>query len=166
MKLIIGSDHAGYELKEYLINKLNSENKINKNSREVFNIMHNIDYQNYSPLYQILDVGCFSSEKKCDYPDIAKYVSTNVVKSNAIGILICGTGIGISIAANKVKGVRCALCHNIETAKMAKNHNNANILALGARILSKENAFKILKTFLSEKFEGGRHERRVNKIEW
>lgn len=164
MNLIFGSDHAGYGLKKYLIQKLNKENEKEKNRIEKYNKIYSISIP-IKGSYDILDVGCFSSENKCDYPDIAKLVSKNVIKTNSIGILICGTGIGISIAANKIKGIRCALCHNLTTAQMAKNHNDANILALGARILSKDDAFLILKTFLEEKFEGGRHEERINKIE-
>lgn len=164
VKLIFGSDHAGYELKKYLIDKLNKENKKEEERIAKYNGIYSISLP-VKGTYEILDIGCFSSENKCDYPDIAKLVSNNVIKTDSIGILICGTGIGISIAANKVKGIRCAVCHSIETAEMAKKHNNANIIALGARILSKDSAFKILKTFLEETFQGGRHQRRIGKIE-
>jgi len=164
IKLIFGSDHAGFELKEYLIKKMKDENNKEEKRIEKYNKIYAISLSEKG-FYEILDMGCFSSNKKCDYPDVAKRVSNNIIKTKSIGVLICGTGIGISIASNKVKGIRCALCHDIQTAKMAKNHNNANVLALGARILSKDNAFKILKTFLEENFEGGRHLNRINKIE-
>jgi RpiB/LacA/LacB family sugar-phosphate isomerase len=164
VKLIFGSDHAGYELKKYLIEKLNKENKKEEERIVKYNTIYTISLP-IKGTYEILDVGCFSNENKYDYPDIAKLVSRTIIKTDSIGVLICGTGIGISIAANKTKDIRCAVCHNIETAKMAKKHNNANIIALGARILSKDSAFKILKTFLEETFQGGRHQIRIDKIE-
>ena len=164
VKLIFGSDHAGYELKKYLIEKLNKENKKEEERISKYNTIYTISLP-VKGTYEVLDMGCFSNENKCDYPDIAKLVSKTVIKNNSIGVLICGTGIGISIAANKIKGIRCAVCHSIETAEMAKKHNNANIIALGARILSKDTAFKILKTYLEENFQGGRHKTRIDKIE-
>ena len=141
MRLIFGSDHAGYKMKQVLIEHL-------KERKDTF----------------IIDIGCFTDKLKSDYPDFAKSLCEEVLKLNCLGILICGTGIGISIAANKIKDIRCALCHSEETAKMARNHNNANVLALGGRILEEDIAKKILDIFLVEKFEGGRHQKRIDKI--
>ena len=113
---------------------------------------------------EVHDMGCYT-EERCDYPDIAKMVGVEVLKyKDSLGILVCGTGIGISIAANKMTDIRCALCHDIQTAKMARQHNNANIIALGGRILNKEKAKEILLAFIKEEFEGGRHQQRLNKI--
>ncbi len=141
MKIIIGSDHGGYKLKtqiqKYLI-KLN---------------------------YKIEDVGCFN-EDSCDYPEIAKKVGLKCIKENLLGIVICGTGIGISIAANKIKGIRAALCTNSTHAKLTKTHNNANVLALGGRITGIEVAKDIVKTFLETSFSNDeRHIHRVSQIE-
>ena len=136
----IGCDHGGFELKEEIKCYLD-ENKI---------------------LYK--DFGTNSSES-VDYPEFAEKVSNEVVKNSGdIGILICGTGIGISIAANKIKGIRAALCHNTHYAEMARKHNNANVLCLGGRELETNEAVEIVKTFIDTKFEGGRHERRVREI--
>ena len=140
MKIGIGSDHGGYELKdnikEYLI-----ENNI-----------------------EVIDYGTDSPES-VDYPDFGKLVAEAVVSKEVDkGIVICGTGIGISIAANKVRGVRAALCNDSYSAKMSIEHNNANVLALGARVLGEGLALDIVNTWLNSKFQGGRHERRVNKI--
>ena len=101
-----------------------------------------------------------------DYPDIAKEVTKKIVDNEAqFGILICGTGIGISIAANKVEGIRAALCHNEFTAKLSRQHNNANIIALGARVIGDELGKACVDVFLNTEFEGGRHANRVSKIE-
>ena len=100
-----------------------------------------------------------------DYPDYAVKVANDVASGNsAKGILICGSGIGVSIAANKVKGIRAALCYNEETAKLARQHNNANVICYGARFIDVELAKKLIDNFLTTEFEGGRHENRVNKI--
>lgn len=138
--IYIGSDHGGYDFKQEVIKYIKDELK-----------------------KDIEDLGCFSNES-VDYPDYAKLVGNKVVKENATGILICGTGIGISIAANKIKGVRCALCSEQYSAEMTRRHNNANILALGARVIGIELAKSIIKTFLETNFEGGRHQNRINKI--
>ena len=140
MKIAIASDHAGYKLKEYLRKILEKEG------------------------YEVADLGTYSSES-VDYPDyatkLAKLVSKNLVEK---GILICGTGIGMSIAANKFPGVRAAVCWSEETAALSRRHNDANILCLGGRVLKPEKAAKILKIWLSTEFEGGRHFRRIQKI--
>lgn len=141
MKIAIGSDHGGYELKEKI--KVFLEQKG----------------------YEFEDFGCYS-ENSVDYPEYARKVAHNVVDSTFDkGILICGTGIGISIAANKVKGVRCSLVHDLESAKLTRQHNDANILAMGGRIVDHDLALEITETWLTTEFEGGRHLRRINKIE-
>lgn len=140
-KIFIGSDHAGFQLKENV--KVFLEKK----------------------KFKINDLGTFS-EESCDYPDFAKKVAEKVAKEkNSFGILICGTGIGMSIAANKIKGIRAALVQDEFTAKKAREHNNANVLCLGARVIDSEKAKKILNIFLNTDFEGGRHSKRVEKIE-
>jgi len=138
--IFIGSDHGGFDLKTEIIDFLKNELK-----------------------EEVKNMGCFSKDS-VDYPDIAKIVCDEVLKNNSIGILICGTGIGISIAANKIHGIRCALCSNEYSAMMAKKHNNANVLALGGRVIGIELAKNIVKTFLQNDFEGGRHQKRIDKI--
>ena len=150
MNIYIGSDHGGFELKSQIVKYLREKYpKTNYNDNP----------------YNINDMGCYENIR-CDYPDIAKTVSEQVVSypRTAFGILVCGTGIGISIAANKVKGVRCALCNNIYSATMAKQHNNANIIALGGRTVGRELAIEIINTFMDTPFFGGRHQERINKI--
>ncbi|MBR2735071.1 MAG: ribose 5-phosphate isomerase B [Clostridia bacterium] len=138
--IIIGSDHAGYKLKELIKGYLSEIG------------------ENYK------DVGT-NSEESCDYPVFAEKVAKEVVNTgNSKGILVCGSGIGVSIAANKVKCIRAALCMNAELAEMSRRHNDANILCLGARYIDFEAAKSIIKIFLSTEFEGGRHERRVQEI--
>ncbi len=140
MKVIIGSDHGGFELKEKIVSYLKAKE---------------VDVQ---------DEGTYSKDS-VDYPDIAKKVCDRALCDNAYGIVICGTGIGISISANKHRGIRCALCSNEYSARMAREHNNANVLALGARVIGEELAYSIIDVFLSSDFTFGRHELRVNKIE-
>lgn len=140
MKIAIGADHAGYEMKEKIKELLKSLG---------------IEFQ---------DFGTTSTEST-DYPDYAHTVSEAVSGGKAdLGILVCGTGIGMSIAANKHNGIRAANVESVEGAKMARTHNDANVLALGARLTPWDKAKEIVKTFLSGKFEGGRHQRRVEKI--
>jgi ribose 5-phosphate isomerase B len=141
-KIFIGNDHAGKDLKDFLINFLK---------------------ENYQEI-EVINLGTDSYES-CDYPDYAKKVSLNVLKEeDSIGILICGTGIGMSIAANKIRGIRAALCYNSTTAKLARQHNNANILCLGQRIIGFELAKDIVDTFIKTEFEGNRHLNRIIKI--
>lgn len=141
MKIVIGNDHAGVEFK--------------------FTMMEHLKKQGY----EIINVGVDSLDS-VDYPDISKAVSEIVVRKEAdFGILICGTGIGISIAANKIEGIRAALCHNEFTARLSRQHNNANIIALGARVIGDELGKACIDTFLKTDFEGGRHAKRVEKIE-
>ena len=138
--IAIGSDHAGYELKE----------KIKKHFEE-----NNIKF---------IDFGTFSSDS-CDYPIIAEKVGNSVShKESEKGILICGAGIGMSIAANKIKGVRAALCYEPELAVLARKHNNANVLCMGGRFTNFEKAKEIVKVFLNTDFEGERHQKRVDLI--
>ena len=137
----LGSDHAGFSLKHSLVPVLSRMG------------LHVIDEGAYGP-------------ESADYPDYAQAVARKVASGEAdFGILICSTGVGISIAANKVPGIRAALVHNIEGAALARQHNDANILCLGARFISPEQAIQIVENFIQTPFEGGRHERRVNKIE-
>lgn len=141
MKLVIGNDHAGVELKKKLVKALKGRG------------------------HEIINVGTDSLES-VDYPDIASLVGEKVLDGKAeYGILICGTGIGISIAANKIKGIRAALVHNEFTARLARLHNDANVIALGARVIGDELGLACVETFINTEFEGGRHARRVDKIE-
>ncbi|MDP4117752.1 MAG: ribose 5-phosphate isomerase B [Bacillota bacterium] len=136
----IGCDHGGYELKIKMVKMLTDMN------------------------YDVVDCGCYDTGS-VDYPDIAKTLCKKITEGECEqGILICGTGIGMSIAANKVCGIRCAHCTDTYSATMAKEHNNANVIALGARITGDELAFCIVKSYLSASFAGGRHENRVSKI--
>lgn len=140
MKIAIGADHGGYSLKQTLIPFLQG--------RDV----------------EVLDVGTHATDS-VDYPTFGEAVSLLVVHGEAdAGIVICGTGIGISIAANKVPGIRAALVTSPEMAMLAKQHNNANVLALGGRILSAETAEACVAAWLDASFEGGRHQRRLDKI--
>jgi len=139
MKIVFGCDHAGIKIKEQII-------------KFVENLGH-----------QVIDCGTFS-EQSCDYPDFAFKVAQSVAQKIADkGILICGTGIGMSIAANKVKGIRAAVCWNKETAALIAQHNNANIICAGARFASADEICSWIKIFLETKFEE-RHLKRINKI--
>ena len=138
--IAIGSDHGGYELKQKVIQHLEE---------------NNIPYQ---------DMGC-GSKDSCDYPVFGHAVAKAVADGSCEkGIVICTTGIGISISANKVPGVRCALCGDVFSAKMTRLHNNANVLAMGAGCVGPLMARQIVTAFLSTEFEGGRHQRRVDKM--
>jgi ribose 5-phosphate isomerase B len=142
MNIIIGSDHAGFDLKEKIKTFLSERN-------EVF----------------VEDAGVFNREP-VDYPIIAHRVAKNISEGKfGRGILICGSGIGMSIVANKHRNVRAALCHNLYTVKFSRKHNDANILALGGRVLGDGLAFEMVDLFLHTNFEGGRHKRRVDQIE-
>jgi ribose 5-phosphate isomerase B len=138
--IAIGSDHAGYEMKEALINWVAQQE------------------------IPVIDFGPDSAES-VDYPDYAHAVTASILDGESvIGILICGTGNGICMTANKWRDIRAALCWNPEIASLARQHNNANILCMPARFISIEDAIQILEVFLDTEFEGGRHEKRVNKI--
>ena len=139
-KICISSDHAGYEIKEFIKEHL-IKSKIS-----------------------IIDLGPFL-KKSVDYPDYAKKVSNRVSKRKSdIGILVCGSGTGMAISANKTKGIRAAVGYNIKSTQLSRQHNNANVLCLGSRLTKKKDIKKIIKIFLNTKFEGGRHKRRVKKI--
>ena len=139
-KIPIGADHAGFTLKGQLIQFLESRG------------------------YELKDFGCFS-EESIDYPDYAHPVAEMVAQNKGmLGILICGSGNGINMTANKHKGIRSALCWSTEIASLARQHNDANIVALPARFISVEDALEIVDTFLGTAFEGGRHQGRIDKI--
>ncbi len=139
MKITIGCDHAGVEYKSKIVEFLEKEG------------------------HQVLDIGTHGKES-VDYPDYAHKVAEEVLAGANFGILICGSGNGVSMAANKHKGIRAALCWSEEITKLARQHNDANIISIPARFMSLEKSILIIKTFLTEPFEGGRHQRRVQKI--
>ena len=141
MKIAIASDHGGYPLKAMLIPYL----------RELG--------------HEVEDFGCHSTDS-CDYPDYAEPAARAVARGDcARGIVICSTGIGVSMVANKVRGVRCALCGDVYSAEMTRRHNDANVLALGASLTAPVLAERIVDVFLSVAFEGGRHSRRIGKVD-
>ena len=112
----------------------------------------------------IIDLGPLNNDS-VDYPDFAKKVSNRIKsKKSDIGILVCGSGTGMAISANKMKGIRAAVCYNLRSTRLSRQHNNANIISLGSRLISKKEAFKLVSVFLKTKFEGGRHLKRVKKI--
>lgn len=137
-KILIAADHAGFDLKKLLIFELKKMG------------------------FEPVDLGTDSATKSVDYPDFAQKLCKKLKKE--FGILICGSGIGISIAANRFKHIRAALCHNVKSAKLTRAHNDANVLCLGSRMISEKTALSIVKAFLNTKFEGERHERRVAKL--
>lgn len=138
--LAIGCDHAGYQLKQYIMGCLDAQG---------------VEYK---------DFGCYT-EDRCDYPVYTEEVCRAVVSGECeMGILICGTGVGVSIAANKIRGIRAALCSDCYSAELTRRHNDANVLALGARTLGSGLAMKIVDSFLSASFEGGSHAQRLEMI--
>lgn len=140
MAIVIGSDHGGFELKEVLKNHLQEKG------------------------LEVVDVGCYDTAS-VDYPDIAEKACKEVIGGSCEwGILVCGTGIGISMAANKVHGIRCALVSNEYSAEMTKRHNNANMLAFGGRVTGPDLAKNIVDAYIKAEFEGGRHQNRIDKI--
>ncbi|MBU1658296.1 ribose 5-phosphate isomerase B [bacterium] len=141
MKFYIGTDHAGIDLKDYTVALLKEKG------------------------HEVIDLGPFSKDR-VDYPDYAVKVCRRVLEDNSSqGILICGSGIGMSMVANRFSGIRAALCHDAYTAQVARGHNDANILCFGERIVGKGVAESILDSWIASSFEGGRHTRRVEKIE-
>ena len=140
MEILIGSDHGGYKLKQEIIKYLNE-------------LGHTVE-----------DCGCYS-EESCDYPDIAQDVAKKVLLTGKRAILVCGTGIGMSIAANRFKGIRASHCTDTFTARMTRMHNDSNILCLGERITGTGLALDIVEIWLNTDFQGGRHERRISKLE-
>ena len=138
--IAIGCDHAGLDLKEFIKAELSA---IGVN---------------------VIDCGTNSNES-VDYPDYAKKVANSIINQETqMGILICGTGIGISIAANRFPEIRCALCHDVDTSRITRQHNNSNIIAIGARNTDANTAIACIKAFLSTEFEGGRHQQRIDKM--
>jgi ribose 5-phosphate isomerase B len=141
MRIALGSDHAGYEQKEQIKRHLTGNG------------------------HEVVDVGTSSADESVDYPDFAFDVGRTVVSGEAeLGVLVCGTGVGMSIAANKVDGVRAANITDVEFAGLSRAHNNANVIAVSGRFVPLETNMQIIDAFLSTPFEGGRHGRRVNKI--
>ena len=138
-KVILASDHAGFKLKENIKKFLIKKRK------------------------KVLDLGTKNS-KSVDYPDFAHSLSRKIKNNSVFGILICGSGIGMDMTANKHKNIRAALCYDIKSTKLSRQHNNANVMAIGARLTKKNIALKCVSVFIKTNFEGGRHLRRVNKI--
>ena len=139
-KICIASDHAGFNLKE---------------SIKDFLINQNISIIDLGPL----------NDNSVDYPDYAKKLSNRVrLKKSDIGILVCGSGTGMAMSANKIKGIRAAVCYNLRSTRLSRQHNDANIISIGSRLTKKNTALKLVSVFLKTKFEGGRHQRRVKKI--
>mgnify|MGYP001408757775 CR=1 FL=1 len=139
MKITIGSDHAGLEYKSEIKQFLKNEG------------------------HTVLDVGTHTKDS-VDYPDYAHQVAENILLDSDFGVLICGSGNGVSMAANKHPGVRAAICWNREISKLARNHNNANIVSIPARFITLKESINIIGVFIQEGFDGGRHTKRVNKI--
>jgi len=140
VKIVLAADHGGFELKE----------SIKKNLLQAG--------------CEVVDVGCSSSES-VDYPDFAEKAVTSIVSGECQrGILVCGTGIGMSIAANRNKKIRAANCFDVQTAKLSREHNDANVLCLGARVLKQDDALRMVATWLETEFSGGRHQRRIAKF--
>ena len=139
-KIFISSDHAGYNLKELIKNK-------------------------FKKRYKFQDLGTDNSKNSVNYPDYAHKLCKKVsLNSKNMGILVCGSGIGMSMAANRHKKIRAAVCYSVKNTKLSRLHNNANIITLGSRLTKKNIAFKCVEIFMNTKFEGGRHKKRVNKI--
>ena len=138
-KSYIASDHAGFNLKESIKKK-------------------------YAKKYNLFDLGPDKSSKSVNYPDYAHKLSKKINKKQNIGILVCGSGMGMSMSANKHKNIRAALCYSVKNAKLSRLHNDANVITLGERLISKSLAFKCINAFLNTNFEGGRHLKRVKKI--
>ena len=138
-KIYIASDHAGYLLKKKILEKFSNNQKI-------------------------IDLGP-SNTTSVDYPDFAKKLSRKVASERgSFGVLVCGSGTGMAIAANKTKNIRAAMCFSAKNTQLSRLHNNANIITLGSRLINKNKAFKFINIFIKTKFEGGRHKRRVKKI--
>ena len=138
--IFIASDHAGFNLKKAIVKK-------------------------YSNKLKIMDMGTNNSKKSVNYPDYAHKLCLKVSKKKSnIGVLVCGSGMGMAMSANKHKKIRAALCYSVKNAKLSRLHNDANIITLGARLTSKNKAFNCLNAFLNTKFEGGRHKKRVKNI--
>lgn len=141
MKIVIGCDHGAVELKEEMKKRMEAQG------------------------HTVVNMGVDDPSTAVDYPDMARMCGEKIQSGDCeSGVLLCGTGLGIGISANKMKGIRCATVSDCFSARMAKEHNNANMIALGARVLGEELAWEVLQSYLNASFEGGRHERRVDKI--
>jgi ribose 5-phosphate isomerase B len=141
-EIILGSDHGGFKLKNEIIKHLKAQNKD----------------------YNVSDLGCYS-EEACDYPDIAKEVAKRVLSTKSRGILVCGTGIGMSITANRFNGIRASHCTDTFTARMTRAHNDSNILCIGERVTGLGLALDIVDIWLETAFDGGRHQKRIDMID-
>ena len=139
-KIYIASDHAGYSLKEFLIKKLSNK-------------------------FNFIDLGTNKASVSVNYPFFAHKLSKKVSKNvKNCGILICGSGLGMSMAANRHKNIRAALCYTVKNTKLSRLHNNSNVITLGSRLIKKNHALKLINVFFKTKFEGGRHKKRIRKI--
>jgi ribose 5-phosphate isomerase B len=138
--IYLASDHAGFNLKEDIKKLLIKKNK------------------------KVSDLGPFNSSNSVDYPDFAHKLSKKIKNNNEFGVLICGSGIGMIMTANKYKNIRATLCYNVKSAKLSREHNNANVISIGSRLTKKKLALECINTFFKTKFKGGRHLRRVKKI--
>lgn len=140
MKIAVACDHGGYRLKNVLINEMKEQG------------------------YEVVDYGCYN-EESCDYPDYASQAAKAVASGECDkGVVVCGTGIGVSITCNKIDGIRCALVHDVFSAKATRAHNDSNILAMGQRVIGEGLALEILNTWLHTEYEGGRHDVRIKKL--
>jgi ribose 5-phosphate isomerase B len=141
MRIAVGSDHAGFHLKEALAEFLRSQG------------------------HQVVDVGCFTPER-CDYPDFGAAIGRTIASEECeVGVGVCGSGVGIAMAANKIRGIRAATVHDVTSARMARAHNNANVVCFGERFIGPQVAVESLEAYLQTKFEGGRHAARVEKLD-
>ena len=139
-KIFISSDHAGFKLKEYI---------------KIYLSKKKLSFQDLGP----------HNNNKVDYPDYAHKVAKKVkISKKNVGILVCGSGTGMAISANKIKSIRAAVCYNLQSTRLSRQHNNANIIAIGSRLTKKKLSLKLVEIFLTTKFEGGRHLRRIKKI--
>lgn len=140
MKIAIACDHGGYRLKNVLINEIKGQG------------------------YEVIDYGCYN-EESCDYPDYASQAARAVASGECDkGVVVCGTGIGVSITCNKINGIRCALVHDVFSAKATRAHNDSNMLAMGQRVIGEGLALEILNAWLHTEYEGGRHDARIKKL--
>lgn len=146
--LVIGSDHRGYELKEVVTKHLIP-----------------IDKDIEKDISTFMDCGCYDPDKSVDYPDVVKSLAQEIDGTFNMGILICGSGLGVCIAANRYKNIRAVTVRSVKEAQMARLHNNANVLCLGADFTNKPTALRIVDAFLTTEFEGGRHQKRLDKID-
>jgi len=167
MEILLASDHAGFECKNNIYSWLLNNKKIDLGFKASLyeKTLHNMyNVNNKFSDFTVRDLGC-KGTNSVDYPDFANKVCAEMLGNvQHIGILVCGTGIGMCMAANKFYHIRAALCHNVHTASMTRKHNNANVLCLGARTLESDQIIPIVETFLTTRFEEGRHHQRIDKF--